>query len=179
MRGRYSFCRRGGSRLGWQETHVSRSKAFVAGQRAGSLMVSRKTAARCDGGFTLVEVVIAVALVVMLAAGLYGTGSMVMRMTHFNRMALEARALGTQMIEEIAARSIADIAIQVPFANRTNRLQYGEQVVRSVQVIGHDASHGVVTNLAKSAYLELHVRAVYVSPLTRSYVTNAFSTLVQ
>lgn len=140
--------------------------------------MTRITPGAGDGGFTLVEVMVAMALVLVFATGLYGTGLMVLRMTHFNRIALEARALGTQMIEEISARSVADIAMQVPFSDVTNQLQYGEAVVRSVAVTGHDATHAVVSNLTESAYMEVHVNCVYVSPLTRSVVTNTFSTLV-
>lgn len=121
---------------------------------------------------------VAIALVVILAAGLFETGRMVSRMTHFNRIALESRALGSELVEEVSARTVPEIIAQMPFAPLTNRLQFGEQVVRSVTIVGHAADQSVVTNLAQSAYLELHVNVVFTSPLTQSPVTNLFSTLV-
>ncbi len=133
---------------------------------------------RNKGGFTLVEVMVALALVLLLAFGLYGTGLMVMRMTHFNRVSIEARALGVQMLEDLASRSKTDVLLQVPFAIYTNYLMRGEEVVRTVRVTGHNSALATVTNLASSAYMEVRVDVRYVSPLTRSPVTNIFSTIV-
>jgi prepilin-type N-terminal cleavage/methylation domain-containing protein len=128
--------------------------------------------------FTLVEVMIAIALVTLMSAALYGTGLMLLRLTHFNRVSLEARALGIQLLEEISAESLPELAMMIPFPERTNRLQYGEQVVRSVTIIGHAADRQVITNVAASAYAEVHVHAAYRSPLSGRIVTNSFSTLV-
>lgn len=130
-------------------------------------------------GFTLVEVMVALALFGILATGLYATGLLTMRITAFNRVALEARALGIQMLEEIASEGRVNIAMQAPYSEVTNRLLYGEEVVRGAVIIGHAGDRSVATNLASSAYVECHIYARYLSPLTRSHVTNWFSTLVR
>lgn len=132
-----------------------------------------------QAGFTLVEVMVAMALFGILATGLYATGLMTMRVTAFNRVSLEARALGVQMLEEIASQGVANIALQAPYSEVTNRLLYGEEVVRGALVIGHDLDRAVATNLAESAYVECHVYARYVSPMTRTTVTNWFSTIAR
>lgn len=129
--------------------------------------------------FTLVEVMIAMALLAILAAGLFATGSMVLRTTSFNRVSLEARALGVQRLEELTAQSIPNIAMQVPFPVLTNRLLYGEAVVRAINVVGHHANRTVNTNLASSDYLECHVLVSYQSPLSGGTVTNIFSSIVK
>jgi len=129
-------------------------------------------------GFTLAEVIIAVGLIFLLATGLYLSGIMVLKLTHFNRVSLEARSLGIQRLEEIRAAGLETIALQAPYAALTNKLMYGEPVTRTVQVIGHDTNGAVVAGLADSAYAEVHVRVAYYSPLTKSVVTNFFSTLV-
>ena len=117
------------------------------------------------------------ALIVLLAAGLYSAGLLVMRMTAFNRIAIEARQAGIQMLEETAAHSLDEIVQQFPQPPRTNSLLYGETVVRTLDVVGHDANRNVVSNLAASAYLELHVHVAFASPFTRQVMTNTFSTL--
>jgi prepilin-type N-terminal cleavage/methylation domain-containing protein len=129
--------------------------------------------------FTLVEVMIAMALLAILGAGLFATGSMVLRTTSFNRVSLEARALGIQRLEELTAQSIPNIAMQVPFPVLTNHLLFGEPVVRTINVVGHHANRTVNTNIAGSDYLECHVLVSYQSPLSGADVTNIFSSIVK
>ena len=121
----------------------------------------------------------AIMLLLVLSAGIFGAGIMVLRVTNFNRVSIEARALGVEKLEEVSARPIADIAMAVPFSPQTNYLQRGEAVVRTVNVTGHTAVLGVETNLKMSAYMEIGVNVSFVSPITRVPVTNTFVTLVE
>ena len=100
-------------------------------------------------------------------------------MTHHNRVSFEARTLGIQLLEEMSANTVTELATLTPFSVRTNQLQYGETVLRSVEVVGHDASHAVIPNIADSEYAEVHVNVAFFSPLTRSFTTNTFSALVR
>ncbi len=132
-----------------------------------------------QAAYTLVEVVVAVALVAILAIGLFASGIMVRKMTHANRVSLEARTLGIQLIEELSANDIPNLALIMPFEERTNRLQFGEVVLRNAEAIGHDTNGSIVSNLVDSTYVELHVDVSFLSPLTRKTMINSFSTIVK
>src|SRR5262245_34631389 len=121
-------------------------------------------AQNASDGYTLAEVMVAVSLVLLLASGLYAAGLMVMRMTNFNRVAIEARALGLQELEELAPRGKQDLLLLMPISARTNFLQHGESVERTATITGHDSALATTTNLSSAAYLELRIDARYVSP---------------
>ena len=130
-------------------------------------------------GFTLMEAVVAVSLVTLVSLGLFSGGLMILKMTHHNRVAFEARTLGIQLLEEMSANTVTDLATLMPFSQRTNQLQYGESVLRSVDVIGHDASRAVIPDIADAEYAEVHVNVEFFSPLTKSFTTNTFSAIVR
>ena len=129
-------------------------------------------------GFTLTEALIATALVVIAAVGIYSAGLMVRRLVAFNGACLESRALAVQQLEEISARGLDGVMVQAPYAPLTNRLANGLEAVRHVTVIGHAADRSVNSNLAQCAYAEIHVDVVFYSAFTKDAVSNRFSTLV-
>ena len=129
-------------------------------------------------GMTLIEVVIAMGLLAVVIAGLYACGLTVMKMRLYNSISSESRALGIQKLEEVAANGFDNIIQQVPFNPQTNYLADKYPVVRQVEVTGHTTNR-MVTNLADSAYLEVHVHVAYYSPLSGRAITDCYSTIVR
>jgi hypothetical protein len=134
-----------------------------------------------EGGFTILEVMVASALTLLVAGGLYAATLMAVRTVHSNRLAIAARGLGVERLEEVAAAGLANIALQAPYPVQTNRMEagYESMLVTSVDVIGHAADQSVAASLAESAYAEVHVNVGFRSPFTKQMVTNRFSAIVR
>ena len=130
-------------------------------------------------GFTLVEVVIAMGLLAIVIAGLYAGSRAVTRMRLYNMITSEARALGIQKMEEVTAIGFDNIVMSVPFVVQTNYIGNTYPVERYVQVIGHTTNLTVETNLANSAYLEIHVEVSCFSAFSGRQVTNVYSSIVR
>jgi len=130
-------------------------------------------------GFTLSETLLAGAIVAMIALGLYWAGDLLMKMSIYNNLSIEAEGLAISKLEEIRGLDPADIIQQVPFPDQTIPIRNNDfHVVRRVDVIGHAVDRSVASNLAQSAYLEIHVDATFLSPFDRSANTVTYSTLV-
>ncbi len=129
-------------------------------------------------GYTLTEAVVASGVVLMLTGGLVATGTMLMKMSLHNRLSIEAQGFALSRIEEITGQPMDTIIIQTPYASQTNYVQDKYPVIREVEIIGHAADKSVETNLADSAYLEIHVEARFRSPFRGRTNTVVFSTLV-
>jgi len=128
-----------------------------------------------------VEVVVACALTALLATGLYGAVLMAVRAVHFNRLAIAGRCLATERMEEVAAAGVDGIALQAPYAELTNRMEtgYESDVITWVEVIGHGIDGAPQTNLAGSAYVEVHSFVAFESPFTEQMTTNCYSSIVR
>jgi len=130
-------------------------------------------------GFSLVEVSMAFALLAMLAGVIFSTGTLLIRKVRYNMVSSEARNLGIQKLEEIAAGGFNNIVLQTPFAPQTNLIQNIDPIViRTVDVIGHATNLTQVTDLMTASYLELHVNVIFQSPAGKQRITNTFSTIV-
>ena len=150
--------------------------AFVLMEREACMRVSRKSG---HSGVTLIEVVIAMALLAVVIVGSYACGITVIKMRLYNSITSESRALGIQKLEEVAAVGFDNIVQQVPYAPQTNNLAGKYPVVRKVEVNGHTANRTVEPILTNSAYLEVHVLMSYYSPFSYRAITDSYSTLVR
>ena len=163
----------GGSSAVWAGMTWSRRADMKAGKKVS-----------CEG-FTLVEVVIASALLTLMAGGMYAGAIMAMRLIRFNAVSTEARALASQKLDETVALGFDGVVLGTPFPAQTNRILHtplktdGIDVVREIAVIGHTEDHHIATNLASSSYLECHVDVTYVSPLNKRTRTDSISTLIK
>jgi hypothetical protein len=133
---------------------------------------------KARGGFTLLEVCLAGALLCAVSVLMCLAGSSVVRMARFNKVSLTARTLAVRMMEEFVSGRPHDKLELGRRVAATNYLQHGEEIVRTLQIIGHRTDRRVTTVPGESAYLEVHVRAVFRSPLTGKPVTQTASTLV-
>jgi len=138
-------------------------------------------------GMTLVEICITMALLTLLAAGIYGTTIMIRRIIVHNAMRLQACSLAVQRAEELTSMNMNEIIANVPFPQLVNNVRSGKitagnqerQIYRTVDVVGLDGPGTVRSNLVGSAYLEMHVHAAFASPVTGNMVTSTVSTLIR
>lgn len=130
------------------------------------------------GGFTLIEVMIASVMLALVSGGLYACGIQAYKMSRLNLLSTQARGLGVQKIEELVGGGFETIALQAPYEVQTNFIQDAYQVVRSVEISGHNADGSPVSNLAHSAYLEVHVHIEYNEPRSGRLLTDTYSTIV-
>lgn len=134
-------------------------------------------------GFSLVEAMIAIAIVAIVASALYTGGINLLKLSVANKMAIESKSLGIQKLEEIVSSGFENIAAGglTALDTQTNRILFAStyyEVVRSSRVIGHAADTSVESNLMDSAYLEVHVKSSYESLFSKAIITNSFCTLV-
>lgn len=132
------------------------------------------------GGFTLVEVTIAMALTVLMCAGLYTMGLQSRRSSLRNRLATEARTFAKERLEEIVAIGGEDLA------KPSNTLLDADQVTspthyvitRNPRVVWHATDRSVVADASDAAYGEVHVDVSYRSPHTSRILTDTYSMLL-
>jgi len=129
-------------------------------------------------GFTLTEAMIASAIVALTTGGLFAAGIMLMKMSAYNRLSIEAQGWALSRIEEITGQGFDNIILQAPYPVQTNYVRNKYSVVHEVEIIGHAADKSVVSNLADSVYLEIHVDAHFISPFNWITNTVTLSTLV-
>lgn len=130
-------------------------------------------------GFTLVEVVIALALVAVMAAGLIGVTMVTRKFSEHNRIATEARVLAKDRVEDLVAARIGNLT--TPSLNLlqtvTNQSSRGYPIVRSTRLVWHSADGNATTSAA--TYAEVAVDVVFVSPLFKKTITNTYSMLIE
>ena len=131
-------------------------------------------------GMTLVEVMVALALVTLLTAGLYDLGLTVRRLSEHNSAATEARAFAKERIEEMVAMGRANLAFPgcLMMSATTNTTEQGYTMIRQPRIVWHGADRRVV-GASTSVYAEVHVDVRFFSPLKKRFVTSTYSTLVQ
>jgi Tfp pilus assembly protein PilV len=139
----------------------------------------RARSGNCDG-MTLVEVLIAMGLVTLLCGGLYGMTIQARRFAEHSRIAVEARSLARERMEEIV--SIGRENLSQPSSTLLQPGTYGSSlgptfVVRSPRVIWHNADRSV-SSVSNGVYAEVHVDVAFRSPATRQMLTNTYSTIV-
>lgn len=134
---------------------------------------------RHRGGMTLVEVVIAMALVAMLSAGLIGLSLRTRKFSEHNRIATEARTLAKDRIEDLVATRIDNLTAPglTLFRTDTNESSRGYPIVRSADVVWHAADGSVVASTG--TYAEVTVNVSFLSPLFNKTLTNTYSMLIQ
>ncbi len=133
----------------------------------------------CIAGMTLVEVLIALALTVLLCAGLFRVGLKVSAYGEDNRSATEARYFAKERLEEMLATGRANLtSSSTLLLSDTNISTRGYPIIRIPRVIWHAADKSV-TGTSNAVYGELHVDVAYWSPLISHTVTDTFSTIIQ
>lgn len=128
---------------------------------------------------TLVEVVIAMALSVMLCAGLYAVVLKAEQFADHNRLATEARSLAKERLEEmfaLGAENLAKFSCTL-LGSDTNLSSTGGTIVRRPHLVWHTADGGV-TDSVSAAYAEVHVDVSYSSSLIKRRMTNSYSVIV-
>jgi len=131
-------------------------------------------------GMTLVEVSIAMAVTVVLSAGLLAMGISSHRAGEHLRIETEARAYAMEAVEEIIAAGKASLAMpQFSYAKpATMLLPRTARLNRTVSVIWHDKTGAVVAAMDDLGYAEVHVQVSYLSPSRKRSITDTFSTIV-
>lgn len=154
-----------------------------SGMKSTSLQIGavlKGTQTNERGGFTLVEVVIAMALTALLCGGLYALGLKARRFAEHNRIATEARTLGKERLEELI--SIRREGLAKPSCTLmntdTNTSSLGYPIIRTAQISWH-AQDRSVAGATNSVYAEVHQQVSYFSPLFNHSVTDSFSTIIQ
>jgi prepilin-type N-terminal cleavage/methylation domain-containing protein len=130
-------------------------------------------------GMTLVEVMVAMGVVTLVVGGLYGSGIMARKVSLFNELSLQVNALVIQKLEEVVALSYEELFNQSAdvMESQINSAR-GNKMYREVFTLAHQADGTVTTNMEESAYIEVHVRGIFVSPLNKEPETRSVSTLV-
>lgn len=131
-------------------------------------------------GMSLIEVVVAMALTVLLCGGLFGIGLKARRFAEHGRVAIEARTLAKQKLEEIVGDGRINIAqpTYMLVAADTNVSSRGYPIVRRPYVIWH-AADGATVGVSSGVYAEVHVDVSFWTPLYDHSVTNSFSMIVE
>jgi prepilin-type N-terminal cleavage/methylation domain-containing protein len=129
-------------------------------------------------GMTLIEVVIAMALVALACGGLYAVGIKARQFAEHNRLANEARSLAKEQLEYMIACGATALA-RNPTDVRcdTNYSSLNYPIVRQPSLVWHAADGAVVTS-TNAAYVEARVNVTYTSPLMKNQRTDSFSMLV-
>ena len=126
-------------------------------------------------GLTLVEVMVAMALLSGICAGLYRVGWQARRYAEYARLANEARGLAKEKLEELVSHDLTELRASPSWWNAdSNSSHTGASVVRQAHVVWHDPPYGI-----GASYAEIHVDVAFRSPLWNAIMTNTFSTLVQ
>jgi type II secretory pathway pseudopilin PulG len=134
---------------------------------------------RVKGGLTFVEVLISIALVSLMSAGLYAITLGARRWGEHNRLAAEARGLAKERLEEMLAvgrTSLAQPSSTLANAD-TNLSSLGYQIVRTPVLAWHSANRSS-TQAVNAAYCEAQVTVSYHSPLLGRQVSDAYSLLI-
>ena len=130
-------------------------------------------------GMTLVEIVVAMALALLLCAGLYKVGVKTYAYGEDNRSSTEARYYGKERLEEIIATGRANLTGSATVLQTdTNTSIRGYPIIRIPRVVWHTADKAV-TGSSNAIYGEVHVDVTYWSPLYSSTKTDTFSTIIQ
>ncbi len=145
-------------------------------KRLGNRTFARKKSSK---GFSLIEVVIAMALTTLMSAGLYSMGLQVRRSADRNRLATEARSLAKERLEEIVATGIVNLAKPsnslLDESRVTSQMHY--ELVQTPWVIWH-AADGSIAAPADADYAEVHITVSYRSPNGQHMLGDTYSILV-
>jgi type II secretory pathway pseudopilin PulG len=130
-------------------------------------------------GMTLVEILIAMALVVMMCAGILTVVLKAKRFAEHTRVATAARGLAKERLEEMIAAGLEDVAAPAcMYTNLTlHTTMIGYNVQRQARLYWHDVD-GSVTARTNAAYAEAHVDVIYDSPLINGLQTDTYSGIV-
>ncbi len=141
---------------------------------------SKRNMRNADRGLTLVEVVMALAIVLLLTGGLYAIGYKARAFSEHQRISAEARLLAKARMEEIIAYG-AD-ALAQPFfsglAVTTNQSSRGYAIILSPMVVWH-APDGTVVSAQDAKYAEVHVSVSYFSPFIRQWREENLVTILE
>jgi prepilin-type N-terminal cleavage/methylation domain-containing protein len=143
-------------------------------------MIIKDVIKQADGsGMTLIEVVVAMALAVLLCAGLYKVGVKTYAYGEDSRSSTEARYYGKQRLEEIIATGRANLTGSPTILQATtNTGIQGYPVITIPRVVWHTGDKAV-TGSSNAVYGEVHVDVAYWSPLFSTTMTDTFSTIIQ
>ena len=130
-------------------------------------------------GFTLVEVAIAMALVVLMSAGLYSMGLQVRRSANRNRLATEARAFAKERLEEIVALGLEDLAKpNSPLLEASQLTSAIHYVITQTPRVVWNAADGSSVAAADADYAEVYIDVSYRSQHTSRTITDTYSILI-
>lgn len=129
---------------------------------------------------TLVEVVIAMLLATLLAAGLFAVGLKARHFVEHSRVTTEARALARERLEEMVALGRDGLAqssctLLVP---DTNQSTVGYEIIRVPHVTWHTGERAV-TGVASGVYAEVRIDVSFQSPLSGRTLTNSYPMIIQ
>jgi|GEM_PF-1720880 len=131
-------------------------------------------------GMTLIEVVMAIAIVVLLTGSLMVIGMKARQYTEHLRLAAEARILAKAKMEELVAYGASTFAMTGAtfLVTTTNLSSRGYPIVRSPIVVWHSAD-GLVVSPTNAAYAEVHVTVSYPSPFSGNWHEDTLVTILE
>jgi len=131
-------------------------------------------------GTTLVEVVIALALITLMTMGLYALGMQTRKYAEHNRVATEARSLAKERIEEMISLGFDNLV--KPSCTLLNadstQSSLGYAITRTPTAIWH-AANGTIASASNAVYAEVHVSVSYYSPIFSGPASDTYSSIVQ
>ncbi len=130
-------------------------------------------------GFTLVEVTIAMAIAVLISAGLYTMGLHVRRSANHNRLATEARAFAEERLEMIVATGVENLAkpSNTLLEESSFMSQIKSVVTQTPRVAWYTADRSA-SAAGDADYAEVHIDVTYRSQHRSAILTNTYSILI-
>lgn len=131
-------------------------------------------------GMTLVEMMVASALVAVMAIGLLSIGIKSQAFGEHSRTATEARALAKAGLEEMVAAGIETLRTQpgTLFQATTNLSNRDFPIIRQPSMVWH-LPNGAVAASTNGTYAEVHVTVQFWSPLFKRMATNDYAMIIQ
>ena len=122
----------------------------------------------------------ALAVIVLMSAGLFELGLKMRRFSEATRLDTESRAFAQDRLEQIVAagRDGLSQSSTTLMNTDTNWSSRGYPVIRTVTVVWH-AHDGTVATSTNDDYAEVHVDAIFTSPLSQKGKTNTYSMLLE
>ena len=134
---------------------------------------------RCEG-FTLIEIVIALATVTMISAGLIALTLQTRRIAEHNRVATEARALGKCRMEDMVAmgRDKPDNPTCELLQELVRDSSLGHEM-RVTPFVEYHAADGTVVPAADADYCEIRVDVHFDSPLFPGQGNDSYALILE
>ena len=130
-------------------------------------------------GLTIMEVLVAAAILGIVCLALLLSSSMAWRTADNNRILTEARSFAREGLETATAAGVGGLLQSNTVLNaQTNISSTAVKLVRTAEAYWHNAD-GSLGTLGTNVYAEVHMHVRFLSPLTRSNTVTTLTGLVR